>query len=120
MSEQLWSVEIVIGETELAAMDYAGTRVVGPDNYIVVNPAVDGSIPATIHIDVRAPNPGQAESEALQLYREIRERAQLPADEPSVLTVSRVVGVPHRADLWIFTAMDMLDQRRFGLAVIAA
>src|SRR3954451_7655850 len=35
MSDQLCSVEVMIGESELGAMDYAGTRVVGPHDYFV-------------------------------------------------------------------------------------
>ena len=48
-NEQLWSVEIVTGHYERAAIDYAGTRVVDPDDYMVVRPWEDG--PSTVHIE---------------------------------------------------------------------
>lgn len=117
--DPLWSVEIEIGHDERVSMDYAGTRVTGPDSYMVVRPWEDG--PSTVHIDVAAPTAEDAFGQAVTLYQRMRETAELPPDErPRVLTVSRVVGLPHAWDRYIFAAGEMLEQQQYGLAVVAA
>jgi hypothetical protein len=121
MTEQLWSVQYLIGYHERVALDYAGTRVVGPHDYMVVQPAEGQEGPSTLHVDVRAATPEVAQERALKLYQRIREVAELPPeDNPQVVTIGRVAGVPRPADLFIFTADEMLDQQQFGLAVVSA
>jgi hypothetical protein len=50
--EQRWAVPIVIPDYEWATIDNAGTRIVGPDHYMVVLPWEDG--PTTVLVDARA------------------------------------------------------------------
>jgi hypothetical protein len=122
MTEQLWSVEFLIGHHERVALDYAGTRVVGPHEYMVVQPwQGDDEGLSTLHLDARAATPEVAAERALELYQRIREVAELPRDDdPQVVTIAQVAGVPRAADLFIFTADDMREQQQFGLAVVAA
>src|SRR4051812_30660969 len=119
-AEQLWSVEIVIGDNERAAMEYAAVRVVGPHDYMVVRPWAEGEGPSTVHIDVRAATPPDAAVEAKRVYAEMRELGQLPPDdEPNVVTVGKVVGVVPEPDRFIMEAQDLAEEKRFGMAVIA-
>jgi hypothetical protein len=116
-----WSVEIVIGHQERAAIEYAGMQAVGPHHFMVVRPAEGGVSPSTVHIDVPAGGAEDAMTQALATYATMRQLAQLQADPlPTVLTVARIAGVPHTWDRYIFEAEDMMDQRRFELAVVAA
>jgi len=122
MNERLWSVEFLISHHERVALDYAGTRVVGPHDYMVVQPwQGDDEGASTLHLDVRAPTPEIAADRALELYQAIREVAELPSDDdPQVVTIARVAGVRRPADLFISTAEIMLEQQQFALAVVAA
>lgn len=120
MSDQLWAVAFVIGDHDVAGMEYAGPRVVGPHDYMVILPWPEGSDPPTVQIDVRAPTPEVAADRASELYRQMRAEAQLAQSKPHVVTVGRVAGVPVESDLFIFEAQHLVDQQRFGIAVIAA
>jgi hypothetical protein len=112
--------EFLIEDHEWAALDYAGARVVGPHDYMVVRPWHEGEGPSTVHIDVGADSPDAAARRATELYREMRRVAQLPPDAARVITVARVAGVTPVADKFTIEAEDMLEQRRYGLAVVAA
>ena len=62
----------------------------------------------------------QAREQAIPLYAEIRKEAGLLPVPPRIATIAHVVGVPFPADRLVFEAEDMYEQRRFGLAVVAA
>lgn len=116
----LWSAEFVIEDHERLPFDYAAVRIVGPHDYMVVQPWEEGSGPSSIHLDVDAETPEEAKGLATRLYEQIRREAGLAEDTPRIATLSRVAGKPFPADRLIFEAEDMFAERRFGLAVVAA
>jgi hypothetical protein len=119
MSERLWRVEFLIGDHECVALDYAGTRVVPLHKYMVVEG--DPELASTLHVDVRAPDPELAAERAFELYKEMREIAQLAADDsPEVVTIEEVAGEPRPAHVFMYTAVHMVEQHQFALAVVAA
>jgi hypothetical protein len=124
--EHPWSVEIVIADDEQVAMDYAGTRVVGPGKYIVVRPSpflgrsAEGW-PSTLHIDVDAPTADEAQARAIGLYETMRDVADLSPDHDArVLTVGPLVGAVNPWDVYSLAADEMLEQKQYALAVVAA
>jgi hypothetical protein len=120
MAEHLWSVVFVIGDDERVPIEWAGTRIVGPDSYMVVYPGGEDG-PSTLYLDARGKDPRVAEECAREIYRRIRAEAELSADEaPQVVTVMEVVRGHTDADRFMFAADEMWDQKRFGLAVVAA
>jgi hypothetical protein len=117
----LWMVEFVVPDHELAALDWAAQRVVGPRNYVTGRPWSGGEEPSTISITVRSPNGKEAMAAAIDSYRGLRETARLSeASELQISMVARVGGVPQDADEHIFEAVKMKDQQRFELAVVEA
>ncbi len=116
----LWSVEFVIEDHERIPLDYAGVRVVGPHSYYVVRPWEEGTGPSSINLEVNTDSVEEAKEQAIALYAQIRKEAGLSPDPPRIATIAQVVGVPFPADRLVFEAEDMYEQRRFGLAVVAA
>jgi hypothetical protein len=121
------SVEFVISEDEIPALDYAGPRVVGPLNFTVylapVNPdwePIPGGEPK-VELYVYATDPDDARQQAETLYASMRKEGGLKVEpEP------RFVGVYMNAGtdpLWLQhfdEAGDLIQQRRYELAVVAA
>jgi hypothetical protein len=106
---------------ELAALDWAARRVVGPENYQTGQAIGGGDEATTISIMFRAPAREGALVTAGRLYDELRATAKLPpADEVHISLTARVGGVPTEADQRIFEAQTMRDERRFGLAIVEA
>jgi hypothetical protein len=125
-AEPTWSVEIVIGDDEQVAMDYAGPRVVGPGQYMVVRPSPflgpsAESWPSTLHIDVDAPTADEAQTRAIVLYQSMRQTADLTPDhKPRVLTVGHLTGTINPWDVYSLAAEEMFEQQQYALAVVAA
>lgn len=116
----LWSVEFVIEDHERVPLNCAGARVVGPHDYYVVQPWEEGSGPSSFNLDVEADSAEHAREQAISLYAQVRKEAELPQAPPRIATIAPVVGVPYPADRLIFEAEDMFEERRFGLAIVAA
>jgi hypothetical protein len=119
-------VEFVIEEFDMPALDYAGPRVVGPDNYILINAPVNPNwepIPGgepSLEIYVEAANLDAAQAEAERLYKAMRKEGGLPPKAPRVIGLFEI-GTP--VPLWLFffdEANAMLEQQRYEAAVVAA
>jgi hypothetical protein len=120
-------VEFVIERGEMPALDYAGPRVVGPSNFVLINAPVTPDwepIPGgepTIELYVDAIDPADAQHQAERLYAALRKEGALPPQpEP------RIVGVfmdTESDPLWLQRfdeAAEMIEQQRYELAVVAA
>ena len=120
------TVQFALGADELAAMEYAGPRVAGPRAYSVMNAPIDPKgqpIPdgyPTLELELDVDDLDEARDAAERLYAEMRSEAQLPPAEPRIVGVFFVHGEWPRAEEFIDEVFDMLDQRRYEWAVVAA
>ena len=118
-------VEFAIFEDEIPAMDYAGPRVVGPGNYVLVqapvNPdwqPVPGGEP-TLELFVKASSADDARRQAERLYAEMRAESRLQ-EAPRVIATYLRSGVEPVSMHFVDEAYEMLDQQRFEWTVVAA
>jgi hypothetical protein len=120
-------VEFVISEEEMQALDYAGPRIVGATNFWLINAPVNpdwepvaGGEPK-IELYVWAVDPADAKRQAEDLYAAVRAEGGLPLQpDPRFVGVYMNVGAD---PLWLQhfdEAADMIEQRRYELAVVAA
>jgi hypothetical protein len=120
------TVEIAIPYEEMAALEFAATRVVGPRSFAALHAPVDPTgrpIPGgepTLELNLTGPdNLEAARSAAASMYDVIREEAHLPHTAARITGVYYMSGAWPRAEELRDDAYDMLDQTRYDLAVIA-
>jgi hypothetical protein len=120
-------VEFVISEEDMPALDYAGPRVVGASNFWLINAPVNPDwepIPGgepKIELYVAAADPADARKQAEDLYAAMRKEGGLPTQpEPRFVGVYMNAGADPPWLQHFDEAADMIEQRRYELAVIAA
>jgi hypothetical protein len=120
-------VEFVIQEPEIPALDYAGPRIVGPDNYLLLKAPVNSEwepIPGgepTLEIYVDALDLDAAQEEAERLYAEMRVEGALPPQpKPRVIGLFMSFGEDAPWLRHFNEAQGMFAQKRYELAVITA
>lgn len=120
-------VEFVIDEAELPGLDYAGPRIAGPANYILINAPITPDrepIPGgkpTLELYVDATDLDDAQRRAEAVYAEMRKEGGLPPQpKPRVVGLFDATGAD---PLWLQhfdEAADMLEQQRYELAIVTA
>jgi hypothetical protein len=120
-------VEFVIEKGDMPALDYAGPRVVGPSNFVLVNPPVTPDwepIPGgepTIELYVEAADADDARRKAEEVYAELRREGGLSTRrEPRIVGIYMDIGAD---PLWLQhfdEAADMIEQQRYEVAVVTA
>ncbi len=120
-------VEFVISDDEIPAFDYAGPRIVGPLNFILYSAPVNSDwepIPGgepKVELYVDATDPDDARMQAERLYAAMRKEGGLPPQpEPRFVGVYINAGADPPWLQHFDEAADMIEQRRYELAVIAA
>lgn len=121
-----YTIEIVADESEFPALDYAGARIAGPGNYLLIHPPVDsagtpidGRTPV-LEIEVNADSTSRARDLVIDLYGKMRAESNLEPKEPEILLVySTELEVPP-LHFFIEEADELFDQQRFEAAIITA
>jgi hypothetical protein len=81
-------------------------------------PIPGGEPTLELHLDLESLDDARGEAE--RLYAAMREEARLPVTRPRVLGTFKISGREPLSSQFMDEAHDMLDQKRYGWAIVAA